>query len=59
MDMLEPDDFEPKLLRSEREEVDVSLDTDCFNFLFCSSLLEAEETGVSRNPSLVALWNAS
>jgi hypothetical protein len=54
-----PELFDPKLLLSESEEVEVSLDTDCFNFLFCNSLLEAEETGVSRKPSLVALWNAS
>jgi len=54
-----PELFDPKLLLSEIEEVDVSLDTDCFSFLFCNNLLEAEETGVSRKPSLVALWNAS
>jgi len=54
-----PELFDPKLLLSDNEDVEVSLETDCFSFLFCSSLLEAEETGVSRKPSLVALWNAS
>jgi hypothetical protein len=54
-----PELLDPKLLLSESEDVEVSLDTDCFSFLFCNSLLEAEETGVSRKPSLVALWNAS
>ena len=54
-----PELFDPKLLLSERDEPEASLDTDCFILRFWSNLLEADATGVSRNPSLVALWNAS
>ena len=55
------EDFDPKLLRSEPEleaELSVSVDMDCLFFRFCSSLLDAEEMGVSRKPSLVALLKA-
>jgi len=54
-----PELLDPKLLLSESDELEASLDTDCFILRFWSSLLEADATGVRRNPSLVALWNAS